>query len=164
LAPEALSGKLIGVHGGEAMFERIVAAIDSDPERSSKVIQATKELARAFGSSVLVAHVLDIERPAATVTGRAGAIPPSLHLESEEEARRLVDSAVEQLRADGVQAEGQIGPGAGSTARELLAIADAAGANLIVIGDRGSHMSDVLLGSVAHRVVNLAKVPVLLVR
>jgi nucleotide-binding universal stress UspA family protein len=63
-----------------------------------------------------------------------------------------------------VQAEGQIGPGAGSTARELLAIADSAVANLIVIGDRGSHVSDVLLGSVAHRVVHLAKVPVLLVR
>src|SRR5207245_1556830 len=81
------------------------------------------------------------------------------HLESEEEARQLVDAAVERLRGDGVQAEGQVGPGAGSTARDLLAIADSAGANLIVIGDRGSHVSDVLLGSVAHRVVHLAKIP-----
>jgi nucleotide-binding universal stress UspA family protein len=146
------------------MFERILAAIDSDPERSVKVIQATKELAKACGSSVLVAHILEVERPAATVTGRAGAIPPALHLESEEQARQLVDAAVERLRGDGVQAEGQVGPGAGSTARELLAIADSAGANLIVIGDRSSHVSDVLLGSVAHRVVHLAKIPVLLVR
>src|SRR3981081_2954050 len=106
------------------MFERIVAAIDSDPERSVKVIQATKELATACGSSVLVAHVLDVERPAAAVTGKAGAIPPSLHLESEAEARQLVDAAVERLRGDGLQVEGQIGPGAGSRARELLAIAD----------------------------------------
>ena len=146
------------------MYERILAAIDSDPERSVKVIQATSELARACGSSVLVAHIRDVERPAATVTGKAGAIPPALHLESEEEAKQLVDSAVERLRGDGLQAEGQVGPGAGSTARELLAIVDSAGANLIVIGDRGSHVSDVLLGSVAHRVVHLAKVPVLLVR
>ena len=146
------------------MYERILAAIDSDPERSVKVIQATGELARARGSSVLVAHVRDVERPAAAVTGKAGAIPPAIHLESEEEARQLVDSAVERLRGDGLPAEGQVGPGAGSTARELLAIVDSAGANLIVIGDRGSHVSDVLLGSVAHRVVHLAKVPVLLVR
>ena len=39
------------------MFERIVAAIDSDPERSSKVVEATRELARARGSKVLLAHV-----------------------------------------------------------------------------------------------------------
>jgi nucleotide-binding universal stress UspA family protein len=146
------------------MFERIVAAIDSDPERSVKVIQATKELARAFGSSVLVAHIVDVERPAAAVTGKAGAIPPSLHLESEEEARQLVDAAVGRLRGDGVQAEGQVGPGAGSRARELLAIADSADANLIVIGDRSSNVTDALLGGVAHRVVHLAKIPVLLVR
>ena len=51
-----------------------------------------------------------------------------------------------------------------STARELLAIASSAGATEIVIGDRGSHVTDVLLGSVAHRVVHLAEIPVLLVR
>ena len=62
------------------------------------------------------------------VTGKAGAIPPAIHLESEEEAKQLVDSAVERLRGDGLQAEGQVGPGAGSTARELLAIVDSAGA------------------------------------
>jgi nucleotide-binding universal stress UspA family protein len=148
----------------KGMFERIVAAIDSDPERSVKVVEAAKELAKACGSTVLVAHIRDVERPAASVTGRAGAIPPSLHLESEEEARGLVDAAVERLRGAGVQAGGQVGPGPGSTARQLLAIADSDSANLIVIGDRGSHVSDVLLGSVAHRVVHLAKVPVLLVR
>ena len=52
----------------------------------------------------------------------------------------------------------------GSTARELLGIASSFGARVIVIGDRGSHVTDVLLGSVAHRVVHLADVPVLLVR
>jgi nucleotide-binding universal stress UspA family protein len=147
------------------MFERIVAAIDSDPERSTKVIEATKVLAKAFESNVLVVHVRDVERQASMVgTARAGAVPPSLHFESEEEASQLVDTAVERLRGDGVQAEGQVGPGTGSTARELLAIATAAGASEIVIGDRGSHVTDVLLGSVAHRVVHLAEIPVLLVR
>ena len=77
------------------MFERIVAAIDSDPERSVKVIQATGELARACGSSVVVAHIRDVERPAAAVSGKAGAIPPSLHLESEEEARQIATEDVQ---------------------------------------------------------------------
>ena len=148
------------------MFEKIVAAIDGDPERSPRVLEASTTLAKAFKSQVLVVHVRDVERPAAmaSAAGRAGAVPPALHFESEEEARRLVDDAVERMRAEGVQADGQVGTGAGSTARELLGIAKAAGASEIVVGDRGSRVSDVLLGSVAHRVVHLAEVPVLLVR
>jgi nucleotide-binding universal stress UspA family protein len=148
------------------MFEKIVAAIDSDPERSVRVLEASAALAKAFKGQVLVVHVRDVERPAAMVgaAGRGGGVPPALHFETEEDARRLVDDGVQRLRGQGVQAEGQVGPGAGSTARELLAIATAAGATQIVIGDRGSHVSDVLLGSVAHRVVHLAEIPVLLVR
>ena len=49
-------------------------------------------------------------------------IPPALHLESEEAARALVDGAVERLRNAGVRAGGEVGTGAGSTARELLEI------------------------------------------
>jgi len=149
------------------MFERIVAAIDNDPERSSKVVDTAKEMAQRFGSRVLVAHVREVERPAAAVAGaaRASALPPALSFESEEEAQELVDSAVGRLRAAGVHADGEIGPGAaGSTARELLGIAQAYRADLIVVGDRGSRVTDVLLGGVAHRIVHLAECPILLVR
>jgi nucleotide-binding universal stress UspA family protein len=148
------------------MFERIVAAIDSDPERSARVVEAAQELAQKFSSEVVVAHVREVERPAAMVapTARPGALPPALHFESEEEARALVDAAVARLQSAGVRADGQIGVGAGSTARELLAIAQSHGATLIVVGDRGSRVSDLLLGSVAHRIVHLADCPVLLVR
>ena len=148
------------------MFERIVAAIDSDPERGAKVEAAARELAQKFGSRVLVVHVREVERPAAMVgLARPSALPPVLHVESEEDARALVDAAVKRLRNAGVQAEGQVGHGAAdSTARELLAIAQSFGATLIVVGDRGSRVSDVLLGSVANRIVHLAACPVLLVR
>jgi nucleotide-binding universal stress UspA family protein len=148
------------------MYERIVAAIDTDPGRSDKVIEAAKGMAKANGSNLLVAHVRELERPASMVgtTAKAGAIPPSLHFESEETARQLVDGAVERLRGEGVEARGMVGEGGGSTARELLEIAQTFGANLIVVGDRGSHVSDLLLGGVAHRIVHLAECPVLLVR
>jgi nucleotide-binding universal stress UspA family protein len=148
------------------MYEKIVAAIDTDPGRSGKVIEAAQGLARAYGSEMLVAHVRELERPSTMVgtTARAGAIPPSLHLESEEAARELVDGAVERLRGEGVDARGEVGESGGSTARELLEIAQAFGATLIVVGDRGSHVTDLLLGGVAHRVAHLAPCPVLLVR
>ena len=148
------------------MFERIVAAIDSDAERGAKIVAAAQELAQKFGSRVLVVHVREVERPAAMVgLARPGALPPALRVESEEDAKALVDAAVERLRNAGVRAAGQVGHGvAGSTARELLEIAQSFGATLIVVGDRGSRVSDVLLGGVAHRIVHLAACPVLLVR
>ncbi len=148
------------------MFERIVAAIDSDPERSTKVVAAAQELALKFHSTVLVAHVREVERPAAMVaaTARPSALPPSVHVESEEDAAALVDGAVTRLRDAGIKANGQIGPGAGSTARELLDIARANGSTLIIVGDRDSRVSDVLLGGVAHKIAHLADCPVLLVR
>jgi len=78
------------------VFERIVAAIDNDPDRSGRVVDAARELAEAFKSDVLVAHVRDLERPAAMVvsTARGGATQPAVHLESEEQARQLVEAAV----------------------------------------------------------------------
>ncbi len=147
------------------MFERIVAAIDTDPDRSVLVADAATQLAVAFRSQVLVVHVRDLERSAALVgAGRPGATPPLLHIESEEEATALVNGVVERLRGADVSAEGRVHSGEGSTARELLEVAKDHRASLIIAGDRGSRVTDLLLGSVAHKIVHLAPCPVLLVR
>lgn len=148
------------------MLERIVAAIDQDPTRSTRVIAAAKELAENRESNLLVVHVRELERPTATMipTARASGVPPVFHIESEERARELVQTAVDKLAEAGLKAQGKVGPGSGSTARELLEIARDYDATIIVVGDRGSHVSDLLLGSVANRIVHLAHCPVLLVR
>jgi nucleotide-binding universal stress UspA family protein len=148
------------------VYERIVAAIDRDLDRANQVVQAAQEMGRAFGSSVLVVHVRDVERKASSLVaaGRPGALPPAIHFETEESAQELVDGAVQKLHHAGVTAKGEVGPGAGSTARELLDMAHTFGANRIVVGDRDSRVTDVILGGVAHRIVHLADCPVLLVR
>lgn len=148
------------------MFEKIVAAIDSDRARATKVVEATQELARAFGSTVLVAHVREVERPAAIVgAAKPGALPPALSIDDEAEARAFVETIVGQLQAAGIRADARIGHDAtGSTARDVLEMAQAQGADLIVVGDRGSRITDALLGSVANRIAHLAECPVLLVR
>ncbi len=143
------------------MLERITVAIDSDPERSAKVIDAASELAQAGHSKVFVVHVRELERPSG-VAGKAG-VPPSMHLESQRTAQELVGRAVDRLRGVGVNADGEVGPGVGTTARELLGIAKAHRSTLIVTGDRRRPVSDTLLGSVAHRIVHLSNCPVLLV-
>ena len=146
------------------MLEKIVAAIDGDPVRSSAVVHAVAELAERRQASVLVAHVQEVERPATLAgTPRPGALPPLLHLEGDD-ATAVVDSAVSELRARGISAEAQVHAGAGSTARELMDIADDCGATLIVVGDRGSRVTDLLLGSVANKIVHSASCSVLLVR
>lgn len=147
------------------MFERIVAAIDSDTERARAVMRAAQELAQAFQSDVLIAHVRQLERtPIVAAAGRPGTLPPTVAFESEDSARELVNAAVDQLQRAGITARGEVGPGAGSTARELLDIAQGHRANLIIVGDRDSRVADVVLGGVSHRIVHLADCPVLLVR
>jgi nucleotide-binding universal stress UspA family protein len=147
------------------MFQKIVAAVDTDAGRSAHVLDAALQLARALGAEVLVTHVQEVERPAALAgTPRPGALPPALHPEPAGEARRLVEQAVARLRGEGVAASGQLEPGEGSTARELIDIATHFGADLIIVGDRGARVSDVLQGGVAHKVVRSAPCSVLLVR
>jgi len=145
------------------MFERIVAAIDSDPERSTKVVEATRELALARGSKVLLAHVREVERPA-SLLAKAGALPPALHLDDHTDPRKLVEDAVKELQADGIDVSGKVGKNGSASAAELLDVADGFGADLIIVGDLGSTVSDMLQGGVAHRIVHLADCPVLVVR
>ena len=145
------------------MFERIVAAIDDDAFRRKRVLEATRELAAARQSTVTVAHILEVERVAATGRPTTIATPP--RLEDEALARGLVEEALTMLREAGVSAKGVVRSGGGSsTAKELLSLAGEFDADLIVVGDRGAHLSDLLLGGVAYRIVHAARCPVLLVR
>lgn len=148
------------------MFEHIVAAIDDDTIRRGRVIDATRELATALKKSrVVVAHIREVER--SSVTGRPTTIAPTsppVALEDEEMARAIVDDAVRTLQHAGVEATGVVREGGAQTAKELLNVAEESNADLIVIGNRGVHVTDLLLGSVAHRIVHGAPCPVLLIR
>ena len=150
------------------MFEHIVAAIDDDTIRRGRVIDATRELAAALKSTVVVAHIRELERP--TSTGRpttlvTGVSPGgTITLEDETLAKSMVDEAVRTLAKDGVEASGVVRAGGGQTAKELLDLVEENDADLIVVGDRGVHLTNLLLGNVAHRIVHGAPCPVLLVR
>jgi nucleotide-binding universal stress UspA family protein len=147
------------------MFEKIIAAVNSDPGRADQVADMAAELARVFEADVLVVHVREIKRPAALVGAVAGAAS-TLHMESEEEAGTFVAGIVDRLRSSGLRAQGRVHERfyGGSTAKELADIASSFRASLIVVGECRSRVADAFLGGITHRLVQAAPCAVLTVR
>lgn len=138
------------------MFEKILLAVDgSDPSRNA--IPVAGDLARRYGSEVMVLHVQERE----VVTRAAG-----VQRETSSEARELVDSAVRQLKDEGVSALGEVRPAwIGRVPRVIVDTAREFGAAVIVMGTRGlSDWGGMFLGSVTHRVLHVTSTPVLVVR
>jgi nucleotide-binding universal stress UspA family protein len=113
------------------------------------------ELGSKFGAEVVDFHVQE------RMIGRVG----SYDLESAREAGELVDATVAQLKDTGVSARGEVAHGiAGHSARAIVEAAKTEDAGLIVMGSRGlTDFGGLFLGSVAHRVLHLAEIPVTVV-
>ena len=147
------------------MFEKIVVGVDAEPGRAGRVVQAAEQVAKAARAQVLVTHVQELELAAAVAaTPHAGSASPPALGTGAPEAEALVDLTVERLRSAGITARAEVRSGKGSTAREFLRIADSFGAELIVVGDRGQRVTDMLLGGVAQKILRDASCSVLLVR
>ncbi len=89
-----------------------------------------------------------------------------MDIEPPEMASGIVDGTVRQLKDVGVNARPEIRrAGPGHAAQEILDVAEAEGASLIVMGSRGlGDWSGLLLGSVTHKVLHLSRLPVLVAR
>lgn len=137
------------------MFEKILLAVDGSPH-SSKTIPVASDLATRYGSVVKVLHVREHGRHEGTDVDLG---PPI-------DAQQLVDEVVARLKADGVDASGEVRRvSPGSTPEEIVDAADKDGSSLIVMGTRGmTEWRSLMLGGVANKVVHHAGCPVLLVR
>jgi len=137
------------------MFERILLAVDGS-HHSGKAVLVAADLAFRYGGEVLVFHAREHEL----------AWGVDVDVESPGEAMDLVDGIVRQLKDAGVNVRGEIARVPfGHTPRAILDVARDADVGLIVMGTRGlSDWNRLLMGSVAHKVVHLADVPVLVVR
>ena len=137
------------------MLEKILLAVDMS-DHARKAVPAAAELARAGGGSVQVLHVRELHYP----------VPPTVVGDSPEEAQQLVDRVVEELEQAGVGADGVVRTSTGgSPASAILEQAREVGAGMVVLGSRGlSDLGGLLLGSVAHKVIQLSSCPVLVVR
>lgn len=137
------------------MFNRILVAVDGSPYSEPAVSTAT-QVATKFDSQVFVLHVREHDR------GRAGAFP----LETPQDALELVSKTVKALREEAVWATGDVHSAvAGQAANEIVDTAKAEGSDLIVMGSRGlSDIASIFVGSVTHKVLQLAHIPVLVVK
>ncbi|MBJ7600597.1 universal stress protein [Candidatus Nephthysia bennettiae] len=145
------------------MFKRIVLAVDGSVD-AGRALRATGELARLHGSEVLVVHGRELGLLMPLVPG-APAPTRQLTVDTEDEARRLLSSAVSELRDWQPRVRGQLLPRQGQVAQQIVEAARTAQADLIVLGARGmSQMWELVAGGPAQKVVRLADRPVLLVR
>jgi len=144
------------------MFKRILVPVDGS-EPSDAAVALAANLAVEQSAQLAFAHVCDIARIAALVSG-GGMLPmdPSIAVEAEKGAGLsiLADAVKTAARSSGIQAETffEEGPIVDTT----LGIAKRWKADLIVIGSHGrGGIARALLGSVTEGVMRHASIPVL---
>jgi Universal stress protein UspA and related nucleotide-binding proteins len=137
------------------MFDKIVLAVDGS-EGAKKAIPVVVDLATKSHGEVLVVYVDEMAAWRDTALSEKG-LP---------EAREVADAVVDELSQAGVNARAKLcRSGTAGVAKEILECADDFGADCIVMGSRGrGDLAGLLLGSVTHKVVQLAHCPVIVVR
>jgi nucleotide-binding universal stress UspA family protein len=137
------------------VFGKILLAVDGS-EHSRRAVALAGDLGRRYEAEVVVFHAREHEL----------AWGGDVDVETSEEAMELVDQVVRRLKDEGTSVRGEVvRVPIGQTSRAILDACADEGADLIVMGTRGlSDWGRLLMGSVAHKVVHLATVPVLIVR
>ncbi|AYK06387.1 universal stress protein [Brevibacillus sp. 7WMA2] len=146
------------------MFDKMVIALDGS-QLSPKVQEAAILFARENKSSLTFVHVVK-ELPA-YVTSQLVFMVHDVQSEYLGEAKKygqeLLDQACEAAEKEGVQCEAILLQG--DPANELLALVKEKNADLIMMGSRGlGDFKELMLGSVSHRITQLAPCPVFIIK
>ena len=136
------------------MFKAIIWATDGS-SAAEQALPYAKGLAQADGVRLVVVHVNEF---------RSGFPPGPVHLD-EDKIKAAIGKQVADLKQEGLDVKLQLAEvRAGGAAHVIAEIADKEGADLIVAGTRGhGSVAGLLLGSVTHRLTQIAHCPVLVV-
>jgi nucleotide-binding universal stress UspA family protein len=120
-------------------------------------------LAKRYGAKLLLVYVVP-RQFYAVAPSEAGVLATTVYVKDiEEEGEEMLNSAVSNLKAEGVECESRLVQGV--PADELLRIAQSEKVDLIVLGSRGlTEVRAFLLGSVSDKVSHRAKCPTLIVK
>jgi len=144
-------------------LKKILVATDFS-EPSDAALAYGRELARTFDASLTVLHIVDNILTRAYGTDGVVLADPELQREIETSAQRQVDAS---LFDEDRQALGAVGLviTSNSPSAAIVTYARDASIDLIVMGTHGrGAIAQILMGSVAERVVRIAPCPVLTVR
>ena len=142
------------------MYRTIVVGTDCSPTADVAVMRAA-ELAVLTGARLLL--VSAYQESASALAAMAGA-SPFAHGWPEsavQEQRSRVEATATRLRAAGLEVDVRVE--VGGAAETLVGAAEAVGADLLVVGDRGLKGIRGLLGSVPSRVSHRARLDILVV-
>lgn len=155
-----------GVTQASPHVHRILLPLDGST-LAEQALPLAEAVARAFGAEIIVLRVITpVTSPYVYGDALAGYAAPYIEdvLEAQRnEAENYVTDTVEQLRAAGLRARGEVA--GGLPADEILRVAAEHHADLIVMATHGrSGLGRFALGSVAERIVSASPVPVLVIR
>ena len=138
----------------------IVAATDGS-EQSLRAANAAAALARTNDAHLFIVTVV---RPPEGWWGIVGSPPPAESLGNAlaDAQRAVLEKTIGAIDLEGVEYEAV--EEVGDPANQLAAFSEANEADLLVIGQRGAGLVErIMVGSVADRVVHIARRPVLVV-
>ncbi|MBI4261155.1 MAG: universal stress protein [Actinobacteria bacterium] len=137
------------------MFERILLPVDGS-EPSERAAGLAGDAAARLGSEILVLHVIE---HGYRWNGTTEASTPG-------EAMDIVDRYVRRLKDRGLSARGMsVDVRSGRVAATVMEVSRDFAADVIVMGSRGlTDIGGLVMGSVTHKVLHLAEIPVLVVR
>ena len=136
------------------LFNTIVLALDGS-DGAKKAIPFAAELAEKEKAKLVIAHVTEY------LAVKGGELP---HV-GEDEIKSEIEAQAQELSERGIETTVEFADTVvGGPAPAIVDIADRTGADLIVTGTRGhSSIAGLALGSVAHRLLHIAKRPTLTV-
>lgn len=140
------------------MFKTILVALDVEhPDHNRRILEAAKAVAEANGADI---HLLNVVAAAPAIVSQF------LHENYEQMASGQVKQALADLESELDLKTGEAAPLVrfGTIYEEIIAAAEAVGADLIVTGSHKPDVSDYLLGSNAARVVRHAACSVMVIR
>jgi nucleotide-binding universal stress UspA family protein len=145
--------RLVPTEEGEVVYTTIAWATDGSPSALNALTVATG-LARQFGAKLVIIHVEEV------ALGRG-----SIFVEPNEAAVAALHRTAQQLRDEGIDTTVSVSRvPASAAAQAIIDLAAEAGADMIVVGNRGhGPLAGLVLGSVALRLLQAAPSPILMV-
>jgi nucleotide-binding universal stress UspA family protein len=144
------------------MFSVIVVGTDGS-ETADRAVAVAADMASVHGAQLHVVTAYDAALPALSQEARDALGDLAWMASPGERAERIATAAAEQAAAAGVGVETHVQPG--DPASAIIEVAEARGADLIVVGNKGLNSpARFLLGSVPSKVVHHAPCHVLVAR